>query len=118
MGTGVRLGKGNFPLARAGVGRIPVFVPLPKSVLRGVRAGGAEEIILKAAMGNTAEDAENPEDADEAEIAFTRAVCAGQALAQALDLAPPDFDFSAWLTAQVQSGVVLGVMRHPAPAPK
>ena len=66
----MRLGKGNFPLARAGVGRIPVFVPLPKSVLRGVRAGGAEEIILKAAMGNTAEDAENPEDAGEAGIAF------------------------------------------------
>jgi hypothetical protein len=55
---------------------------------------------------------------DEAEIAFTSAVSAGQALAQALDLAPPYFDFSAWLTAQVQSGVVLGVIRHPAPAPK
>jgi Putative DNA-binding domain len=52
------------------------------------------------------------------DIAFTSAVCAGQNLAKALDLAHPDFDFSAWLTAQVQSGVVLGVMRHPAPAPK
>ena len=56
------------------------------------------------------------------EIAFTSAVCAGHNLAKALDLAHPDFDFSAWLTAQVQNGVVLGValgvMRHPAPAQK
>jgi Putative DNA-binding domain len=52
------------------------------------------------------------------EIAFTTAVCTGQNLAKALDLAHQDFDFSAWLTAQVQSGLVLGVMCHPAPAPK
>jgi Putative DNA-binding domain len=55
---------------------------------------------------------------DNAEIAFTSAVCAGDTLACALDLAHVNFDFSAWLTAQVQCGLLLGVMCHPAPAPK
>jgi Putative DNA-binding domain len=54
----------------------------------------------------------------DAEVAFTSGVCKGQNLAKALDLAHSDFDFSAWLTAQVQSGFLLGVMCHPAPAPK
>ena len=49
----------------------------------------------------------------DAELAFTSALCAGQTLAHALDLAHPDFDFSAWLSAHVQNGFLLGTeLRH------
>ncbi len=47
-----------------------------------------------------------------AELAFTSAVCAGQNLACALDLAHTDFDFSAWLASNVQNSFLLGVMVH------
>jgi Putative DNA-binding domain len=50
----------------------------------------------------------------DAEIAFTSAVCGGQNLAYALDQAHPDFDFSAWLNAQVQNGLLLGVTHDPS----
>jgi hypothetical protein len=43
------------------------------------------------------------------ELAFTAAVCEGQALSTALDAAHSDFDFSAWLAAQVRDGLLLGV---------
>jgi Putative DNA-binding domain len=46
------------------------------------------------------------------EIAFTRAACAGQTLAQALDLAHADFDFSAWLASNVLNGLLLGAVVH------
>lgn len=45
----------------------------------------------------------------DAEVSFTDALCQGHRLAQALDAADPGFDFSAWLTAQVQSALLLGV---------
>jgi Putative DNA-binding domain len=50
----------------------------------------------------------------DADVAFTAAACAGQTLACALALAHPDFDFSAWLASQVQTGLVLGVICHPS----
>jgi Putative DNA-binding domain len=49
----------------------------------------------------------------DAELAFTSAVCAGQNLGCALDLAHTDFDFSAWLASNVQNRLLLGVMVHP-----
>ena len=48
----------------------------------------------------------------EAEQAFTSAVCAGQNLAVALDLAHPDFDFSDWLTANAQNSLLIRVDIH------
>lgn len=50
----------------------------------------------------------------EVEQNFTSAVCAGQHLAMALDLAHPDFDFSDWLAANVQNGLLISVdIHHP-----
>lgn len=49
----------------------------------------------------------------ETETAATRAICAGQSIEHALNLAHPDFDFSAWLTANVQNGLLLGTAVHP-----
>lgn len=49
------------------------------------------------------------------ETAFTQALLAGQALANALDVAHASFDFSHWLAANVQSGLVLGVEAKPPP---
>ncbi len=46
----------------------------------------------------------------QSEQAFTQAVCSGLCLAHALDCADTAFDFSAWLTAAVQSGLVMGVV--------
>ena len=46
----------------------------------------------------------------EADIGFVHASLQGASLARALDAAHADFDFSAWLTAGVQSGLVLGVL--------
>jgi hypothetical protein len=48
---------------------------------------------------------------DLATVAFIEATLQGQPLSAALDIAfeqNPDFDFSAWLAAQVQAGVLLG----------
>lgn len=45
------------------------------------------------------------------ERTFTHAVCQSPSLAQALDAAAVDFDFSAWLRARVHDGFLLGV-RH------
>jgi Putative DNA-binding domain len=48
---------------------------------------------------------------DAASAALIEATLQGQPLSQALDAAfaqTPDFDFSAWLSAQVQSGLLLG----------
>lgn len=42
------------------------------------------------------------------ERTFTHAVCQSQSLAQALDAAAVDFDFSAWLRARVHDGFLLG----------
>ena len=42
------------------------------------------------------------------EHTFTHAVCQSQSLAQALDAAAVDFDFSAWLRARVHDGFLLG----------
>jgi Putative DNA-binding domain len=50
----------------------------------------------------------------ESELTFIDALCAGHTLAQALDSAVTDFDFSAWLAAQVRSGLLLGVAVRPA----
>jgi Putative DNA-binding domain len=47
---------------------------------------------------------------DSSEAAFTEAVCEGTSLANGLGLAPPEFDFSAWLPSQVHAGLVLGVI--------
>jgi Putative DNA-binding domain len=44
------------------------------------------------------------------ERSFTHAVCQRQSLAQALDAAALDFDFSAWLSARVQDGFLLGTL--------
>jgi hypothetical protein len=49
------------------------------------------------------------------EVAFTQALLAGQALANALDVAHASFDFSHWLAANVQSGLVLRVGAKPPP---
>lgn len=43
------------------------------------------------------------------EHAFARAVVAGQTLAEALDCAPVDFDFSSWLAENVRNGLLMGV---------
>jgi hypothetical protein len=52
----------------------------------------------------------------EAEHAFTSAVCAGQNLMAALNLAHGDFDFNDWLTTNVRDGLVLGItVRNPPP---
>lgn len=53
-------------------------------------------------------------DADEQ--AFTDALIAGETLTAALDLAQSDFDFSAWLTANVQNGLLLGTAVTSTPA--
>jgi Putative DNA-binding domain len=50
-----------------------------------------------------------------AESAFTKSVCAGNTLAQALDAAHADFDFNGWLITNVQSGLVLGVAARALP---
>ncbi len=50
----------------------------------------------------------------ESELACIDALCAGHSLAHALDAASADFDFSSWLAAQVQSGLLLGVTVRPA----
>jgi Putative DNA-binding domain len=42
------------------------------------------------------------------ELSFTQALCAGHSLGTALDLTTADFDFTAWLPEQVQSGFILG----------
>ena len=42
------------------------------------------------------------------EVGFVSAALAGQSLQAALDAASTDFDFSAWLTANVRNGTVLG----------
>jgi hypothetical protein len=47
------------------------------------------------------------------ELAFVDALCAGDSLAQALDGAHTDFDFSPWLAAQVRSGLLVGVAVRP-----
>jgi Putative DNA-binding domain len=49
----------------------------------------------------------------EPELAFVDALCAGHSLAQALNMASADFDFSIWLPAQVLCGLLLGVASHP-----
>lgn len=46
----------------------------------------------------------------EVDIGFVQALLQGASLALALDAAHADFDFCAWLTASVQSGLVLGVL--------
>jgi Putative DNA-binding domain len=46
----------------------------------------------------------------QAQTSFVQALCQGASLASALDAAHPDFDFSAWLGASVQSAVVLGIL--------
>lgn len=42
------------------------------------------------------------------DVSFVSAVCQGATLATALDHADKDFDFSAWLSASVRSGLVQG----------
>ena len=54
---------------------------------------------------------------DENEVAFTQALLAGRALANALDGAHADFDFSQWLAANVQNGLLLGVAAKPPASP-
>lgn len=53
----------------------------------------------------------------EYELVFTQALLAGQALANALDAAHTSFDFSGWLAANVQSGLVLGIAERPPAHP-
>ena len=49
----------------------------------------------------------------EHDLAFTQALLAGQALANALGAAHTRFDFSGWLVANVQNGLVLGIAAKP-----
>jgi Putative DNA-binding domain len=51
------------------------------------------------------------------ELGFAQALLAGQPLAKALDAAHPAFDLSHWLTANVQNGLVLGLVEGLAEKP-